>query len=174
MAVVIEYKQDTVVYEVPLSQIRNAVNQPINARYFIETENNGNSVQTAALIPLQEPETIAINEQKSLSLLVERNEIHTDNVELKFNARYCDVRLFTNRKRYTVSIDGIRWNIVTEKVYGCPRKTPSNLLMFSGDQCKRFTVSFFTKDVVTKNQICEAFNFLVPTSLRNQNQSVRS
>lgn len=167
MAVIIEYKQDTVVYEVPLSQIRNSANQPTNARYFIETENNGNKAQTTVLIPVQQTEKILINEDRNISLVIDRSEMHYNNVELKFNAKYCDVRLFTSRKRYTVTIDGIHWNIVTEKVYGCPKKNSSNILMFSGEHCKRYNVNFFTKDSVSRRQIYEAYNFLVPTSLRS-------
>lgn len=169
LATVVEYKQDTVVYEVPASQIRNYVDQPTNARYFIETSNQGSNIRTATVVPTSPPEVLIGNQEKNVSILVERHEVHGNNLSLKFNARYCDVRLFTSRKKYDITIDGMKWSVVTEKVYGCPQKTSSNLIMFSGNQCKRFTVCFLTEDAVSIEQIKRAYQHLVPTTLRTNN-----
>lgn len=166
LATIIEYKQDAVVYEVPLSQIRNAIDQPSNGRYFIETANNGSYLTTASIIPQCDVQLLAMNRSKNISVMVDKFVLHTNNVELKFNARYSDVRLFTSRKRYSVVIDGIKWEIVTEKVYGCPTQAGSTLLMFSGSQCKRFSVAFTTLEQVTEAQIRNAYQHLVPQSLR--------
>ena len=162
--------EPTIEYEVPLQSIARP--KLDNARYFVQTDPQGNTLFTRVVVPKKAPRKYALRatpDRRSIEGVVVHHEETDDSFTVVPDASYIDVKVCTCLTTVEHLCWGLKWVYEFREVFRFPHSRGDDTIHFK--HTPQYQIEVWTDSDVNDAVVLDAISCNLPHSYRPANNS---